>query len=765
MKKQLKVILFTLLMITMPWAIADNSFVVKNIEINGLQRVPRSTVLQYLPVKVGQQFNTADTSTAIHDLYATGLFQDINVSRQGNTLIVDVVERPTIGSVSVTGNKMVPKEKMEQVLKQLGLVEGNVFDSALLDRVKNGLKSEYLNMGHYNVRVDTTVTPQPRNRVAIRVEISEGKVAQVAKIDIVGNKVFSSKTLIKQMELTTPHLWSVLTRGDQYSKEKLDKSLDAIRNYYQDRGYIRFKIDSTQVLLTPDRKQVVIVIHVTEGERYTFKGYRVVGNYIVSEQKMRESIPIAPGRVFSRKVVTDSGQALGRAMGNLGYAFANINAQPDIDDEYRQVFVTFFVEPGQRIYVRRITFSGNTKTSDIVLRRELRQMEGSLVSLDNIDESKRRLDLLGYLDKAEVETKPVTGVDDQVDLDYHVTEGPTAQAIAGIGYGTTGFVVNASLNQNNFLGTGKTLGINFQNSLVSTNYSVTYNNPYYTPEGIQRGFTAYATRTTPGRLNVANYTTDTYGGSVNYIIPVTEYDSVNLGYGLQNLHLSEGSNPSTEIQDFVNENGSEYTQGLLTGGWTRNKLDRANFPTRGYIQNAGALVTVPLFHDSLEYYKLNYGAHYYHPIYSDYIISLMGNTGYGSGYGKTSELPFFVNYFAGGPSGYPGSVRGYAPNSLGPKDSNGSPIGGNFLVTGSGALIFPNPMQEKLRSSLFFDAGNVYTTQSSNSSGPVRLSTGLALDWKVPVLNVMLSVSLALPINHRKGDDTEPFQFNIGTNF
>lgn len=763
---KLKIILAFLSVIVCQTAFAD-SFVVSNIQVNGLQRVPKSTVLEYLPVKVGQTFDTASSGKAIQDLYATGLFQDVTLSRSGNTLIVSVAERPTIGSISVTGNKLIPKEKLDAVLKQMGLVEGNVFDDALLDRVKNGLKAEYFMMGRYNASIETFAIPQPRNRVAVRVEISEGKVAKVAHIQIIGNKAFSNRTLVRQMELTTPHWWSFLTRGDQYSKEKLDKSLEALRNYYQDRGYARFKIDSTQVSLTPDRKYVNVIVHVTEGPIYYFKDYKVVGDYIIPESQLHKLIGIKPGHVFSRKVVSDAGTAIGRALGNLGYAFATVNAQPDIDDENHQVFITLYVDPGQRIYVRRISFTGNTKTTDIVLRRELRQMEGSLVSIDNIDESKRRLDLLGYIDKVEVETKPVPGMEDQVDLDYHVTEGATAQAIAGVGYGTNGFVVNASLNQSNFLGTGKTLGINFQNSLTTTSYNINYNNPYYTPEGIQRGFTLYATRVSPGRLNVAHYTTDSYGGTVNYSIPVTEYDNVNVGYGLQNVHLSEGSNPSTEIQNFVNENGTNYTQGLVTAGWSRNKLDRANFPTRGLNQSLSAMMTVPVAHDSLEYFKTNYSAHYYHPIYSDYILSVLGNVGYGSGYGSPSELPFFVNYYAGGPSGYPGAVRGYSPNSLGPRDSNNEPIGGNLLVTGSGALIFPNPMMEKLRSSIFIDAGNVYTTQSNTTtgSGPLRLSTGLALDWRVPVLNVMLNVSLALPLNNRKGDETEPFQFNIGTNF
>lgn len=742
------------------------TFTVQNIEFQGLQRISRVTALSYLPVEIGQQFDTANSGQVINALFKTGFFQDVNVSRHNGVLIIRVVERPTIGSIRVTGNKDIPKDKLDEVLKQTGLAEGNVYDSAILDKMKKSLQTEYYGRGRYNAKITTSVTPQPRNRVAIQIEISEGRVAQVAQIQFIGNQAFSDKELRKQMELTTHHWWSFIKHKDQYSKQKLDLSLETLRNFYLDHGYIRFKVDATQVSLSPDKKHVDVVIRLTEGGRYTVKGYKLVGNLVLPEEKMRSLVHIEQGSVFSRKAVTEAGQAMGKALGNLGYALASINAQPDINDERKEVFITFFVEPGNRVYVRRITFLGNTKTEDIVLRRQLRQMEGSLVTVDKVQESKRRLDLLGYLERTEIRTKPVPNADDQVDLDFDVTEGPSAQAMVGAGYGSNGLEFNAGINQHNFLGTGKTLGINFRNTEVLTNYSITYNNPYYTPDGVQRGFDLYLRHSNPGNLNVAHYTTDSVGGSVNYRIPVTADDNVHLGYGIQDLHLNIGSDPSTELTDFVNENGTDFQQILLNGGWSRNGLDRANFPTRGLNQMTGVQISAPITADhSLKYYKLNYNAHYYHPIVRDWTFSALTSLGYGAGYGESSTLPFLVNYFAGGPTGSPGAVRGYAPNSLGPRDSNDEPLGGNLLTTGSLGIIFPNPYMERLRTTVFVDAGNVYSTQTDAGSGPLRFSTGVSVDWRVPIFNIVLNVSVAKALNSESEDDTEPFQFNIVTGF
>lgn len=771
-------LLIALLGISISQAQAAGSFVVRGIQVEGLQGISRDTVISYLPVQVGERFNPAQSDNVIRALYATGFFSDVSLSEQGNILVVKVVERPVIASVSVTGNKDIPKDKLNDVIKNVGLVEGRVFDSSILDRIKHSLETEYNSIGKYAATVTTSATPLPRNRVMVKIVISEGSTAEVTDIQIIGNHAFKSSTLIRQMTLTTPHLWSIITGGNKFAQNKLDASLDALREYYLDRGYLKFKIDSTQATLTPDRQHVYLIVHVTEGPVYTVKGYKLVGNLVVPEPKLRRLVHIEPGSVFSRQAVSDATDAIGKVLGNMGYAFAQVSVVPDIDEQAKQIFLNFYVNPGNRVYVRRINFIGNTKTEDVVLRHSVRQMEGGLVSVDDVKESERQLNLTGYLSDVHADTEVVPGIPDQVDLNYRVTEAPSAQATAGVGYGTDGFVINAGVNQSNFLGTGKTLGVNFQNSLYSTNYSINYNNPYYTEDGIQRGFNLYAQRITPHNLNISNFTQDTYGGTVNYAIPISANgDNLLLGYGYQDVILTLGGSPSTQLATFVNHNGRHFNQGLINTGWSHNGLDRAIFPTSGLYQAFGLNFALPVGGAPLDYYKANYEMNFYQPLFSGFIVNARTNLGYGAGFGPTQGLPFFANYYAGG-IGYNGQVRGYQANTLGPLDSNNTALGGNKLATGSLALIIPNPISAtKLRTSLFLDAGNVYSTEAQvrggSSAGPLRYSTGVAVDWQVPVLNVLLSVSVAEPLNPQHHtingqlvrDQRDPFQFNIGTSF
>lgn len=756
---------------------SSHAFVVRAIEIQGSQGLSRETVLKYLPIKVGEEFNPAESSDIINTLYSTGLFDNIRLSQHGNVLVVYIEERQTIGSVVLTGNKLLPKDKVEEVLKSVGLVQGQVFDPSVLARMVRSMQNQYDELGKYNATVTASVTPEPRNRVAIKIDVSEGCTVIVNQITIIGNCSFKTRTLLRQMTLTTPRLWSFFTHGDQFCQDKLNASLEAIRSFYLNRGYLQFKIDSTQVTLTPDRKHIYLIIHITEGPIYTIKGSQLAGNLIVPEEQLERVIAVRPGCVFSRQAIRATNTAISQVLGDMGYLFAVVNVVPEIDEEHHQVFLTFFVDPGNRAYVRRISFIGNTKTEDVVLRRSVRQMEGGVACLSDIQESERQLNLTGYMaDPTHTETVPVPGAPDQVDLNYKVCEAPSAAATAGVGYGTQGYVVNAGLSQANFMGTGNTLGFNFSSSRYATSYSLSYNNPYYTDDGIARGFTIYTQRTDPGAVNVASYTTDVYGANINYSIPLSGCgDSFQFGYGWQDLVLRVGQYPSLQLQNFVDRYGRHFSQVMLNAGWSRNDLDRAIFPTCGLFQATNVQFALGTNHDSVSYYKANYVMRYFHPICKGFIFTSRATFGYGNGIGNTHVLPFFANYFAGG-IGSAGEVRGFEANTLGPQDSYGSPLGGNELVTGSVGIIFPNPVgEDKLRTTAFFDAGNVYTSEGKafggSPAGPIRCSVGIAIDWRVPVMNVLLEVAAAQVLNPqgatpcRSADQKRLFDFTVGTSF
>lgn len=761
-------------------AFADEEFILSDIRVEGLHRISRETVLNYAPVSLGHKMHASQTGAVIRALYDTGFFKDVAVSRQGNVLVIRVVERPTISKITVSGNKMINKEQLDTVLRDTGLVEGRVFSPAVFEKFKQGLLNEYYQTGHYNARVDATTTDEPRQRVALNINISEGRIAQVQQINIIGNRVFTTKQLVKDMPLGKPGLFSFFTREDQYSKEKLNASLEVLRNYYLDRGYIKFKVESHQVLLTPDKKNLYVVIRVSEGDLYKVKGVRLAGKMPLPEAKLRSFIRIKEGDVFSRQSVMKSTSAMSKALGNNGYTFANINVVPDIDDANKQVMLTFYVEPGMRVYVRRIRFTGNAQTAEHVLRRQTRQMEGSLASAGKIKKAVQRLKMLGYIKEADVATHPVPGYPDQIDVEYKVTETPPATATGAVSYGTDGFGFSGSVNNTNFLGTGKTVGIAVDKRPLVRTYRFDYLNPYYTVDGVKRGFSLYSQRYTPGAINLENYTYDNYGGVLHYTIPISaKNDNLQFGIGYQRTFLHIGSHPAAELQQFVNDNGSDFNQALVNLGWERNNFNRAFFPTQGLNQNAFVNFWLPAGKagdsQTLGYYKASYNARWYYPLTKSekFLITLLVGGGYGDGLGRTEGLPFFQNYYAGG-VGYTGVVRGYATNSLGPRDSLGNPLGGNLQGAGSVGFVFPNPISpENLRTSLFVDAGNVYNTRSSTTpivglsnpnSGPMRFSAGVSAEWRLPLLGV-ITLSVARAINPQQGDNLDFFQFNLGTSF
>ncbi|MDP3561683.1 MAG: outer membrane protein assembly factor BamA [Legionellaceae bacterium] len=745
---------------------AANGFIVKDIKVTGLKRVSTGTVLNYLPVQIGEEIGSESTPQIIRALYETGFFQSVVLERQGNTLIVQVVERATIGSVTVVGNKEIPSDKMKDILKEMGLVKGLVFQKASLERLEKELKQAYNARGKYNARILTKVTSLTENRVAINITVSEGRVSRIKDIKIIGNHDFSSSELLPELALSSSNVFTYFSKKDQYSKASMDASLESLRSFYLDRGYLKFKIISSQVLLAPDRKDVFINIHIEEGPQYRFSGFNLVGKIILPREKLNALVDIHSGDVFSRKKVTESVSAIGLALGDVGYGFPAVNAEPRIDENNKTVFMNFVIDPGRHVYVRRINFHGNTKTADYVLRNIIRQNEGGLLSLHNIKESERQLHLLNYLKDINVKTTPIPGANNQVDLDIDVEEAPSAEASASLGYGTTGPQFNASFNQYNFMGTGRTIGFGFNASYWGQDYSFNYYNPFYTKTGIGRGVDLYFQKVDPQHLDVSSYSSDRFGGDVNYNVILGEASSVQFGYGYQGL-LIRSVGQVQQIQNFVNLYGRDFNQVRLSAGWSRNSYDRMPYPTKGINQQAAALFSLPASTNSLNYYKASYQTHVYYPLFRGFIFTVLGNVGYGNTYDRQG-LPFYENYFAGGIA-QPGQVRGYESYSLGPQDSTGRAIGANLLLNGSAGVVLPYPLsRETVRTTVFADAGNVFAEGipallTGTPSGPMRYSAGLSVEWRSPF--GPLAFSVAAPLNLQPLDQSQYFQFSVSSGF
>lgn len=746
--------------------IAANEFIVRDIKVTGLQRVSLGTVLNYLPLQVGEEINASSTAPIIRALYDTGFFQSVVLERQDNTLIIQVVERATIGEVSVVGNKEIPDDKMKELLKELNLTKGRVYQRVALERLVKELKQAYNARGKYNSRISSTVTPLTENRVSIHVTVSEGRVSAIKAIKITGNNAYSTDELLQELALRPSGLFTYFTKKDQYSKASMDASLEALRSFYLDRGYLKFKIVSSQVLLAPDRKDVFITIHVEEGAQYRFSGVALAGKMILPKKTIMHLVKVHRGDVFSRQKITETITAIGLALGDIGFGFPAINAEPRLDETDKTVFITFVIDPGRHVYVRRIQFTGNTKTADYVLRNVMRQKEGSLLSLHNIKESERQLHLLNYLKDVQVKTTPVPGANNQVDMDVHLEEAPSAEATASAGYGTTGPQFNAAFNQYNFMGTGRTVGVGFNASFWGQDYSLNYYNPFYTTTGIGRGMNAYYQRVDPQHLDVSTYNSNRFGGDVNYNVSLGDASSFQFGYGYQGLRIQSVGGVQ-QVQYFVDQFGREFNELRLTSGWSRNSYDQMPYPQRGVNQQGGVLLAFPATQNSLNYYKASYQARVYYPLIKGFLVTALGNVGYGNGYtGK--GLPFFENYFAGGIA-QPGQVRGYESYSLGPLDNKGNAIGANLLINGTVGLVLPYPLsRETMRTTLFSDIGNAFAVGTpllwrGSPSGPLRYSGGIALDWRSPFGPLMFS--LATPINKQPVDQTQYFQFSVSSGF
>lgn len=744
-----------------PVIMAMESFVVKDIRVDGLQRIAAGTVFNYLPIKVGDTLTDQKSQEAVRALFKTGFFRDVRLDRDKDVLVVNVIERPSIAGIKIAGTKEMSEDDLKKGLKEIGLAEGRVFNKSLLDRVEQELRQQYFARGYYAVTIRPTVTPLERNRVDINIEVAEGKVARIREINFVGNQLFPDKALLKLFTLGPRPWYAPFSSRDKYSKQKLAGDLERLRNFYQDQGFLEFNIDSTQVSITPDKEKIYITVNITEGNKYTVTGYKLAGTFVVPEKDLNDLVSIKAGSVFSRKEVTETTKKISDRLANDGYAFANVNAIPDVDKEKSQVSFTFFIDPGRRVYVRRVNFSGNVATRDEVLRREMRQQEGGWYNADKIQRSRVRLQRLGFFDDVNVETPAVPGVADQVDVNVNVKERPTGNLMLGVGYSDTdGLLLNASITQSNLFGTGKELTFSFDNSRSTTNFNVRYVNPYYTQDGISRGFNIFSSTVDASAANTAAYTVDSQGVGVFFGIPLSEDNKIDVGADVEKIDLHTNSTSAQIAQDFVAKHGSSNTILKTTLGWSHDSLDSLLLPTSGSLQRFSAELSVP--GTDVQYYKLNYLAGHYWPLSETYTFKVKAELGYGNSYGKTDALPFYKNFFAGGSS----TVRGFRSRSLGPKDTlpPNDPIGGNRRVLGNMELLFPLPGSSRdnksMRLSLFADGGMVYGPNERLDLGQLRYSSGLAFNWYSPV--GPLSFSYAIPLNDKPGDRTESFQFTLG---
>ncbi|MEI6146116.1 MAG: outer membrane protein assembly factor BamA [Methylococcales bacterium] len=750
---------------------ADEEFIVKDIKVKGLQRISLGTVYNYLPVNVGAKFSLDNVAPSVKALFKTGFFKDVSIEREGATLIINVVERPSIAKIVFDGNKDLSKDELTKALSKIGLAEGKIFDRQILDKVEQELSRQYLSHGKYSLRIKTEVTNLSRNRVDIDIKISEGRVTKIKQINIVGNNAFDDKMLMKNFELSTTNLISFYTKDDQYSKQKLQGDLESLRSYYLDRGYINFSIESTQVAITPDKKDIYVTINVKEGEIYKLSKVKLAGNLVVPPDQLIKLVSVGPEEIFSRKNATQTSKAIQDRLGDEGYAFANVNMVPEINEAQKTVDMTFFVDPGKRVYVHRINFHGNSKTRDEVLRREMRQMEASWASSSKIERSKTRLERLGYFQTVNVETPPVVGTPDQIDVNYKVEEKSSGNLSAGVGYSQVqGIVLNANIAQDNIFGSGKRVNVAFNNSYYMRSYQFGFNNPYFTADGVSQGYNLGWTTRNSGAINIANYNSSVANASTSFGLPINETDYLLFTTEVKHTGLSATTYSSSQITDFINNIGSDfmtYSQGI---NWTHNTLNKATFPTQGVQHRISGVGMIP--GSDIDYYKVGYRQQRYYPLAKDFVFKLNAEIGYGGGYMGTKGLPFFDNYFGGGN----GSVRGYRNNSIGPRDSNGYPIGGATKIMGNAEVFFPVPFlseTKSVRMGTFIDAGEISNGLSVSN---LKYSAGISGEWLSPF--GALSVSAAYPLNvgtysytpvggelTTLKDQTQYFQFNFGQNF
>lgn len=756
---------------------AFDPFVVKDIRVEGLQRTEAGTVFNYLPVKVGDVFDETRASEAIRALFETGFFRDVRVETDNDVLVVVVDERPAIAKIDFVGVKEFDTEALKKSLRDTELAESRAFDRALLDRAEQEIKRQYLARGKYAATITTTVTPLERNRVGITFSVDEGDVARIKQIKIVGARVFDADDLVDLFELSTPGWFTWYTKSDQYSRQKLAADLERLRSHYLNRGYLDFDIESTQVSITPDKKNIYITINLQEGEIYTVTGVRYTGDLVLPESEYLKLTTVHPGEIFSRERLTETTKAVTDRLGNEGYAFANVNASPDVNKEKREVAFTIYVDPGRKVYVRRINVAGNTKTRDEVIRREMRQMESAWYDAAAINRSRERIDRLGFFDEVSVETPPVAATTDQVDVNFSVKERRTGNLMLGMGYSSSEkAVLQASISERNLFGSGNNATLAFDTSKSGRTLSLSFTDPYFTVDGLSLGWDAYYRTYDPSRtLSVSPYKMVSVGTGLRVGYPIAEDDSISFGLGVDRTKITTYEDSTDQYKRFCKDfdcsnpdtgvGNVSVSSLLVSAGWGRDSRNSFLYPTKGTYQRIyGEIATPP---GKLRYGKLIYQFQHWIPVGSASALMFNAEFGWAKGYGG-KPVPFYKNFYLGGI----GSVRGYEASSMGPRDENDDAIGGTRKFVGNLEFFFPMPGSGRDRSfrfSTFIDAGYVWgedpiTREQQRIKGSdLRYSAGLALTWNAPI--GPLKFSLGYPLRKKEGDKTRPFDFVMGATF
>ncbi len=744
-------------------ALAFAPFAVKTIRAEGLQRLDLGTVLAYLPVSVGDTVTPAMAQQSIEMLYKSGMFQDVTLLRDGGTLVVRVRERPLIADFEVKGNKAVGGDDLKKSLKEVGLVKGQLFKRDLLDALTTELHEQYYANGFYNVLITSKVENLPNNRVSIHIDVGEGTAAKIKSIHIIGNAAFPESTLLDQMKLKAKSRWKPFQRSDRYSRHTMVGDLESLNSWYMNRGYLKFDIPSVQVALTPDKKSVYLTLNVEEGPIYKVSGYRFTGDTILNTTFLDKIVTTHAGDRFSLKSATDSADAIESTLSDIGYAFAKVTPLPLVNEDKRTVAIDYEVKPGKRVYVRKIDFSGYNNTRDSTFRREMRQLEGAPYSKAAIERSRVRIARLPFVQNVSVNTAPVPGTDDQIDVNYGISQRQPGSISVGVGYsGYQGFIISAGITHTNFLGTGDTISLNAQNSIVERAISLSFTDPYFTDDGISQTASVFFRRDKGVIRFDSGFDTNMIGGDLVYGIPLSEFTSLRLGAGVSETAVTTFSTfASDEILNFVLRNGKKFGVYTLKTGIARDTRNRTFFATRGMLDQLTFDITGP--GSDLKYYVAQLNHSQYIPLPAQFFINFNSTIGYINTYGGTNGVPPWLNFFAGGP----GTVRGFKTGYLDPKDSNGFPFGGTFSTSAQTELVLPIPIisnNTTTRTGLFFDVGNVFARPGNFNFNELRQSVGIDIQWFTPIVG-MLEVSFGYPIKSIHGDNRQYLQFQLGNGF
>jgi outer membrane protein insertion porin family len=775
-------------------------FVVEEIRLEGLQRISEGTVYNYLPLNIGDRIDARRVAEAIRALYATGFFRDVELRRDGGSVIVAVMERPVIESFEIKGNKDIKTEDLHKSLRGVGLASGKSFDKSVLDEVKQYLTEQYFSRGKYSVRIDANAEELPDNRVKVSIDIREGARARIRNINIVGNQAFKEAELLDQLELREPNWLSWYRQDDRYAKESLAGDLEKLRSYYMDRGYADFAITSSQVALAPEKDELFITVNVKEGEVYEVSDVKLAGDMQVPESELRQLLSVAPGQTFSQRHVSQSSEAIRLRLGLDGYAFATVDPVPKLDAEKKQVSLSLVVDSGHRAYVRRINFLGTSDVNDEVLRREMRQLEGGYLSSIAVERSKIRLQRLPFIKEVDVETNPVPSTPDLVDLDVTIEPGLPGQFGGGVGYSESqSFILNGNIAHSNVLGTGQRVGAEFNGGKYSKIYSFSHTDPYITIDGVTRTVSTSYRDVSRLTSSFSSFSTETYASGVDFSYPITELQSVRFGTSLQHVELATFQSSSQQLQDWVTDNGSSYLRSLdgdfllgteydaieLSAGWVRDSRNRVLFPTQGSMHRFLAATTAPTSGNSINYMRTTFQYQQFFrfgfvPLLRELTFSFDTNLNYARALGDTTAVPPNLHFFTGGPN----TVRGFAESTLGPRDSLGNPFGGDAAISGQLEALLPMPKKfaQSARASLFFDFGQSFfvgDTEFTDKLGEpkdygfdmkeLRASAGISIQWLAPL--GLFRFSYAVPLRFQRetfrnfGDDLERFQFSIGNAF